>query len=293
MKIVIAIGGNALLQRNQKQDISTQRVNVKLTCQSIAKLAQDHQVILTHGNGPQIGLLALQETYPLDILSAESQGMIGYLLAQELRNQLPEHSISVVLTQVEVLTDDPAFLNPTKFIGPLYTKDQMQRLRQQYPWEFHLDGDKFRRVVPSPLPHKILEIDTLKSLSNSGFLVICAGGGGIPVVQKEGQYQGIAAVIDKDFTSSLLAEALNADRLMILTDVSNVMLEWDTPTAKAIKKIKASELEQLTFTTGSMAPKVLAACQFVKHTQKIAHIGLLSEAEAMLNEMAGTVISVT
>lgn len=298
MRIVIAIGGNALLQRGEPLEIDIQQQNIKKACAAISKIALEHEVIITHGNGPQVGLLALQAaayqqgpTYPFDVLGAESQGMIGYLLAQEFINQLPAKKIVTLLTQVTVDQQDPAFKHPTKFIGPLYDQQQAEQLIAEHSWQFSREGAHFRRVVPSPLPRAIVEIETIRDLIAVKSLVICAGGGGIPVVRdNNNHYHGIEAVIDKDFTTALLAEQLNADRLLLLTDIPQVMLHWGEANATPVEKITYSELEQFSFAEGSMKPKVAAACQFVKNTQRLAHIGLLSEAEKILEQTAGTTI---
>ena len=299
MRIVIGIGGNALIQRGQTPEVLTQRTNIKKACEAISALAHHHEIIITHGNGPQIGLLSLQSEaykevapYPFDVLNAESQGMIGYLLAQELMNQLPNKKIVVMLTQIEVALDDPAFSTPEKFIGQIYTQEQVAALAPKKTWQFAQDGDFFRRVVPSPLPKKILEIDSIQSLLAQDRIIICVGGGGIPVVRNAitQQYSGVEAVIDKDFASALLAEKLHADRLLLLTDVPNIMLDWGKPTAVAIKIIHKSDLEKISFASGSMGPKVAAACEFVNNTQNIAHIGLLDEAEKIIQQLAGTTI---
>lgn len=299
MRIVIGIGGNALIQRGQTPEILTQRANIKKSCKAISALAQYHEIILTHGNGPQIGLLSLQSEaykavspYPFDILNAESQGMIGYLLAQELMNQIPHKKIVVFLTQIEVAMDDPAFITPTKFIGQVYTQEQIEELRSQHTWQFAKDGDFFRRVVPSPLPKNIVEIESIRSLLNNDRIIICVGGGGIPIVHDSitKQYSGVEAVIDKDFSTALLAEQLQADRLLLLTDVSNVMLDWGKSSAFPLQRTHASYLEKIAFASGSMGPKVTAACRFVNNSQRIAHIGLLSEAEKIIQQLAGTTI---
>lgn len=298
MRIVIAIGGNALLLRGQPLEIDNQRCNIKNACASIAQIAEQHEVIVTHGNGPQIGLIALQAaaykqvtTYPLDVLGAESQGMIGYLLAQELKNQLPDQKIAVILTQVMVAPDDPAFNKPTKFIGPIYTKEEAQHLVEKCQWNFAKDGNHLRRVVPSPLPQEIVEIATIRALVNDKTLVICTGGGGIPIIRdSKNHYSGVEAVIDKDFATALLAEQLNADCLLLLTDVANVIASWGEPGERPIDIIKRQEIETLSFACGSMGPKVAAACQFVKNTSKIAHIGLLTDAIHIVQHKAGTTI---
>lgn len=298
MRIVIGIGGNALLQRGQPLEISAQRANVKKACEALKELTHEHEIIITHGNGPQVGLLALQAAaykevtvYPFDVLGAESQGMIGYLLAQELTNQLPNKNIVNVLTQVEVKIDDPAFLNPTKFVGPVYTEEQAQTLISERNWQFGKDGSYFRRVIASPLPQRILEINSIQALLNKDTIVICVGGGGIPVVRDlKGPYQGVEAVIDKDFATALLAEQLKADRLILLTDVEQVMNNWGTDDSSAIHDIKVTDLEKISFPSGSMGPKVKAACQFVHNTHHLAQIGSLSNANLIIQQLSGTTI---
>lgn len=298
MRIVIGIGGNALLQRKQKPEIATQQLNVRQACQAIAPLMVKHQIIITHGNGPQVGLLAEQAAayqavspYPLDVLTAESQGMIGYLLMQEFQNLLPSKKIAVLLTQVAVDAHDRAFAKPTKFIGPVYSKEASQEIAKNTHWKFAADGDYFRRVVPSPLPKAILEIDTIRLLVESQIVVICVGGGGIPVVySSDKKYSGIEAVIDKDMATAVLAEELNADHLMLLTDVPNVFENWHTNKSSPINRMSAKEIAKLSFASGSMQPKVQAACQFVQHTGHVVHIGLLTEAAAILAQKAGTTI---
>ena len=298
MRVVIGLGGNALLQRGQSPDVNAQRANIHRVCQAIVPLIKQHQLILTHGNGPQVGLLALQAeayqevpAYPLDVLGAQTQGMIGYLLSQELMNQLPEKWVVTLLTQVMVDIDDAAFKNPSKFIGPVYTSQQIEALRAAHSWDFKQDGTYWRRVVPSPLPRKILEIEMIKQLVELGALVICGGGGGIPVVQQaSGCFSGVEAVIDKDWTTALLAKEMHADRLLFLTDTTHVFKGWGTSQATPIKKITVSEMEKLSFASGSMGPKVQAACAYVRKTGNRAYIGALQEAEVILAEETGTMI---
>lgn len=299
MLIVVALGGNALLQRKQPQEEENLIKNIEIAVKSIASLAKDHTVILCHGNGPQVGLLALQadaykevKPYSLDVLCAESQGMIGYLLQKSLYNKLKIKLVTTILTQVIVDADDIAFKKPTKPIGPVYTKEQADKYEKEKNWHFAADNDSFRRVVSSPKPLEIIELPLIKLLSESGSLVICAGGGGISVVRNnKGYLTGIESIIDKDLTAAKMAEGLNADALMILTDVDGVYKEWGKPNAELIRSITMKELEQMSFASGSMAPKIEAVCNFIKATNKKAMIGTLGEATKLLSGEKGTTIS--
>ncbi|MBS0352087.1 MAG: carbamate kinase [Proteobacteria bacterium] len=295
MNLVVALGGNALLKRGEPLTIAMQKKNIEQASRHLAKIAQSHSIVLTHGNGPQVGLLALQsaaaktDDFSLDILGAESEGMIGYMLEQEMRNQLPKKPIATLLTQVEVDPRDAAFRDPAKFIGPVYTQEQSLQLAAIHPqWQFKQDGSNFRRVMASPEPKNILELTAIQFLIHSDFLVICCGGGGIPVVKRGGCYYGIEAVIDKDLSAALLAEQLSADGLLMLTDVKAVMSNWNTPQAQPIRKISIEELQKENFPPGSMGPKVQAAINFVKASGKAAYIGALEEAEWILQGKAGT-----
>lgn len=298
MLVVIALGGNALLQRGQPLEADTQRHNIQTAARAIAAIAQTHTVIVTHGNGPQVGLLALQaeaysrvRPYPLDVLGAETEGMIGYLMEQELRNCLPERQVVTLLTQVEVDAGDSAFAQPTKPIGPLYAKADAEHLAAERGWAIAPDGNGYRRVVPSPEPRRILELPTIQLLVQVGALVICAGGGGIPVVvDPSGVIRGVEAVIDKDLAAALLAIALKADALLLLTDVDAVYTNWGSATATPLREATPPQLRQQTFAPGSMAPKVEAACRFVEATHHLAGIGRLDEAAALLAGNAGTLI---
>jgi carbamate kinase len=296
MLVVIALGGNALLQRGQSLAATVQLRNIEVAAEAIAQIAHTHQVVVTHGNGPQVGLLALQATayravppYPLDVLNAETEGMIGYLIEQQLRNQLPGRQVVTLLTQVEVDANDAAFAQPTKPIGPLYTQAEAEQLAAEQGWAIAADGDAYRRVVPSPEPRRILELATIRLLVEAGALVICAGGGGIPVViTPSGGIRGIEAVIDKDLAAALLAIALNADALLLLTDVDAVYTEWHSPAAQPLPDATPQQLRQYRFTPGSMGPKVEAACRFVEATQSLAGIGRLEDAASILVGQAGT-----
>jgi carbamate kinase len=301
MRIVIALGGNALLRRGEAMSADNQRENVITAAQQIARIAPNNELVIAHGNGPQVGLLALQNAaysqvspYPLDVLGAETEGMIGYMIEQELGNLLPiETPLATILTQVEVDAADPAFKTPTKPIGPVYSKEDADRLSTEKGWSIAPDGDKFRRVVASPRPKRIFEIRPVKWLLEHGTIVICAGGGGIPTCyDKAGKLHGIEAVIDKDLCSALLAEELNADLLVIATDVSATFIDYGKPTQKAIASAHPDELERLGFAAGSMGPKVQAACEFARNTGKVAVIGSLSDIEAIVQGDAGTRVSI-
>ncbi|QBC43855.1 carbamate kinase [Iodobacter fluviatilis] len=300
MRIVIALGGNALLRRGEAMSADNQRENVIIAVKQIARVAPKNELVIAHGNGPQVGLLALQNAaysqvspYPLDVLGAETEGMIGYMIEQELGNLLPvETPLATILTQVEVDAADPAFNNPTKPIGPVYSKEDADRLATEKGWSIAPDGDKFRRVVASPRPKRIFEIRPVKWLLEHGTIVICAGGGGIPTCyDKEGKLHGIEAVIDKDLCSALLAEELNADLLVIATDVSATYINYGKSTQKAIASAHPDELERLGFAAGSMGPKVQAACEFASNTGKVAVIGSLNDIEAIVQGKAGTRVS--
>jgi len=300
MRIVIALGGNALLRRGQALTAENQRHNVEIAAAALLPIAREHQLVITHGNGPQVGLLALQDSaykedvhYPLDILDAETEGMIGYLIEQEMSNLLPaDHRCATLLTQIEVDPHDPAFLHPTKPIGPVYNEAEAQRVAEARGWTIAPDGRSFRRVVPSPRPLRILELGVIKLLLENQVIVICAGGGGIPVVCREdGHLVGVEAVIDKDSASSLLARELAADALIMLTDVDAIYKNWGQSNAAAIRRISSREVSQLAFAAGSMAPKVEAACEFVEQTGGIAGVGRLQDAQAIIAGKAGTVIT--
>ncbi|MGE5027326.1 MAG: carbamate kinase [Betaproteobacteria bacterium] len=299
MRIVIALGGNALLRRGEPPTATNQRRNVKIAAGALVPVANRHDLVISHGNGPQVGLLALQgalckpdETYPLDILDAETEGMIGYLIEQELGNLLPDRRCATLLTQIEVDPNDPAFGHPDKPIGPIYTEIEAQRLARERGWNMAPDGGQFRRVVPSPGPQRIFELSVIELLVSQGVIVICAGGGGIPTVRREdGSLVGVEAVIDKDLASALLARELKADALLLLTDADAVYHGWDTPAARAIRHATPQDLHEFDFAAGSMGPKVRAACEFVEQTGGMAGIGQLSDAMAILDGKAGTMIA--
>ena len=300
MRVVVALGGNALLKRGEPMTAEVQRANVRVAAKALAPIAREHQLVISHGNGPQVGLLALQgaaykpdEAYPLDVLGAETEGGIGYMIEQELGNLLPfEVPFATLLTMVEVDGDDPGFQSPTKFVGPVYEKAVADKLAAEKNWIFKQDGDRWRRVVPSPLPKRIFEIRPIKWLLEKKAIVICAGGGGIPTMYGEdGKLRGIEAVIDKDLCSSLLATQLEADLLVIATDVNAAFIDFGKPTQKAIGQAHPDDMEKLGFAAGSMGPKVQAACEFARQTGKTAVIGSLSDIEAIVQGSAGTRIS--
>lgn len=296
MLIVAALGGNALLRRGQRMDQAVQQRNVDAAVRSLAALASEHRLVITHGNGPQVGLLALAqeayrdaEPYSLDVLGSETQGMIGYLVEEALREALPCHEVATLLTQVLVDRADPAFARPTKPIGPAYPEAKARSLAEQHGWTVAAEGDAFRRVVPSPAPQRILEMAAIRLLVDHQVTVICAGGGGVPVVtDASGAWHGVEAVIDKDHTASLLARELRADLLLLLTDVDAVRKGWGTEAERRISMATPLALRRERFAEGTMAPKVEAACQFVEATGNRAAIGCLDQAEAILRGLAGT-----
>ena len=293
----MALGGNALLRRGEPMDVGVQRANVKLAAEAVAAIAREHRVVVTHGNGPQVGMLALQNeattdvpAYPLDVLDAESEGMVGYLLEQELGRHLPRARLATLLTQVVVSPGDPAFRNPTKPVGPVYDEAEARRLASERGWAVAPDGGSWRRVVPSPAPRQIVEIETIRILVDHGVTVTCVGGGGIPVVPDgEGGLRGVEAVIDKDLAAAVLATALRADALLLLTDVDGVHRHWpdDGP---PIREASVRELRSLRLAAGSMQPKVDALCRFVEGGGALGAIGALEDAGAILQGHAGTVV---
>jgi len=298
MRIVVALGGNALLKRGEPMTHLAQHTNVRVAAVALADLARDHQIIVAHGNGPQVGLMALQAAayapgtlWPLDVLGAETEGMIGYLIEQELMNALPPGSqVATLLTRVLVDRLDPAFDQPTKPIGPVYTTQEGKEVGMEHHWSMVSEPTGgLRRVVPSPLPVAILGLEPIRLLVEAGICVICAGGGGIPVIRNEGgQMEGVEAVIDKDRTAGLLATALRADVLLMLTDVAAVFANWGGPDQVALVNTTPTELENMTFAPGSMGPKVTSACGFVRGGGKLAGIGRLQDARAIIEGQAGT-----
>lgn len=296
MRVVVGLGGNALLRRGEPLTGEVQRENMLTAAKAVAEVARDHALVLTHGNGPQVGLLALQDAsmpesgnFSLDVLGAETEGMIGYLLAQALHNELPDLRVATLITQVEVDPSDPAFGAPTKPVGPVYSEEQARAIGAKRGWNLAADGDGFRRVVPSPVPKRVLEIETIRLLVEAGTVVICAGGGGIPVVlDRAGRVRGVEAVIDKDRSTALVAWELEADALLLLTDVPAVMAHWGTPEERPLDVLTVDDVANGTFPTGSMGPKVEAAAAFVRATGGIAAIGALEDAAAILQGEAGT-----
>jgi carbamate kinase len=297
MRIVAALGGNALLRRGEPLDLPTQRANARVAARALAELARAHELVVTHGNGPQVGLLALQSATgdtptPLDVLGAESEGMIGYVLAQELRNALSGREIVTVLTQVVVDPGDAAFDHPSKPIGPVYpTRSQARAAADGARWALARDGRYWRRVVASPEPRAIVEIDSIERLTTAGAVVICAGGGGVPVAHgADGLLTGVEAVVDKDLTAALLARELEADALLLLTDVDAIHLDHGLPTERPVADATPEELRALALEAGSMAPKAEAAARFAALTGGSAAIGRLEDAPALLTGRAGTTV---
>jgi carbamate kinase len=299
VRVLVALGGNALLKRGEPMTDEMQRTNVRTAAAALAPVAERHQLIVSHGNGPQVGLLALQaaayhdvEPYPLDILGAQTEGMIGYLIEQELGNLLPaEVPLATILTMVEVDADDPAFGSPTKFVGPQYDDAAAERLRESKGWDFRRDGDRLRRVVPSPQPKRIFEIRPIRWLLDKDVVVICTGGGGIPTTwdrSKERTLMGVEAVIDKDLASELLAREVEADLFVMATDVDGVYDGWGTPDQRRLSTVTADELAGMDFAAGSMGPKVEAAIRFVRATGKRAAIGSLDDIEKIVEGSGGT-----
>ena len=299
MRVVVALGGNALLKRGEPMTAEVQRANVRTAAPALAKVAGKHQLVLSHGNGPQVGLLALQaaayedvEAYPLDVLGAQTEGMIGYVLEQELGNILPEEvPFATILTMVEVDPDDEAFSDPTKFVGPIYQRDDADRLAAEKGWFFKQDGDAWRRVVPSPEPRRIFEIRPIRWLLDKGAVVICAGGGGVPTMftsSDERTLVGVEAVIDKDLASELLAREVEADLFVMATDVDGVYADWGTPGQRRLVRVTPEDLRGQPFAAGSMGPKVEAAARFVERTGKRAAIGGLDEIQGIVDGNAGT-----
>lgn len=299
MRIVIALGGNALLRRNQPMTAANQRANIRLACEHIARVAPGNEVVIAHGNGPQVGLLALQaaaytdvEPYPLDVLGAQTEAMIGYVIEQELGNLLPHQALATLLTQIEVARDDPAFDDPSKPIGPVYDRATAERMSADKGWNVKQDGKHWRRVVASPRPRRILAIEAIRHLLEHDTIVVCAGGGGIPTAfDGEGRLTGVEAVIDKDLASSLLARELGADLLVIATDVDGVYRGFGTEHAVRIDSATPDDLDGLDLPAGSMGPKGDAAAQFARATGRRAAIGALTDIAAIVAGDAGTQVT--
>jgi len=305
VRVVVALGGNALLRRGEPLTAENQRANARVACRALAPVALEHELVISHGNGPQVGLLALQgsaytavEPYPLDLLGAQTEGMIGYLIQQELGNELPaDRRLASLLTLIEVDPTDPAFDDPSKPIGPIYSEGEATSLGREKGWVFKPDGDSFRRVVPSPLPRRIYGLESVEWLLERGCVVVCAGGGGIPVMHTDEpvpagtRLVGVEAVIDKDLASALLAEDLRAERLAIVTDVDAVYTNWGTPEQSAIRRASPAALAAEDFAQGSMGPKVAAACAFVERTGGRAVIGSIADTPALLRGESGTTVT--
>jgi carbamate kinase len=302
MRIVVALGGNALLRRGEPMTAEVQRANVRVAAEALAVVAREHRLVISHGNGPQVGLLALQgaaykpdEVFPLDVLGAQTEGSIGYMIEQELGNLLPfEVPFATILTMIEVDPNDPAFGDPTKFIGPVYAKAEADRIAEEKGWRFKQDGDKWRRVVASPQPRRVFEIRPIRWLLEHGTIVICAGGGGIPTMYEPGAERklvGVEAVIDKDLASELLAREVAADLFVMLTDAEAVYVDWGKPSQKQIRRASPARLGEFSFAAGSMGPKVDAACRFATATGKSAAIGALKDLPLILAGKAGTTVA--
>ncbi|MDX1384283.1 MAG: carbamate kinase [Thermoanaerobaculia bacterium] len=297
MRIVVALGGNALLQRDEPPTAANQRQNVRIAARALAPLSEGNQLLISHGNGPQVGLLALQaehfnreEPIPLDVLGAQTEGMIGYMIEQELGNLLPfEQPLATILTMVEVDPADPAFQKPTKPIGPVYSERQARRLAARRGWSIAADRGGYRRVVPSPRPKRIFEIRPIRWLLDQGVIVVCTGGGGIPTAYAaDGTLRGAEVVVDKDLASAVLAREVGAERLILATDVEGVFLDWGTPEQRLLDRVTPDELDGLDLAAGSMGPKVEAAATFVRETGGVAAIGALEDLQRLAAGEAGT-----
>ena len=296
----MALGGNALLRRGQALNAENQRENIRIAVRQLAELHKNHQLVIAHGNGPQVGLLALMDEaytavdpYPLDVLGAETVGMIGYMIEQELGNIIPvDDHIVTVLTQILVDPQDPAFTKPSKPVGSIYDQPEAERLQKEKGWSMAPDGQHFRRVVPSPLPRRIIEINAIRMLVDSGIVVICAGGGGIPTAyDQDKKLYGVEAVIDKDLAAALLSRELDAEMFVMLTDVANVSNGFGSPHQRPIKAAHPDALERMDFADGSMGPKIRGACQFVRETGHNSAIGQLSDLVDIMRGVAGTLVS--
>jgi carbamate kinase len=299
VRLVVALGGNALLQRGEQPADSIQRHHVEDAVTQLSQLARENELIITHGNGPQVGLLAVEsandpeltQPYALDVIGAQTQGMIGYWLLQALVNALPGRKVASLVTQTLVSAEDPAFEHPTKFVGLVYDEAEARRLAALNHWSIAHDGAHWRRVVASPEPQAVLGLMAVEALAKSGVIVVCTGGGGIPVVRSsDGHLSGVEAVIDKDLATAVVACELHADAMLILTDVAGVMADYGTPEERVISKISAKELRGMSFAAGSMGPKVEAACRFAEGTGHRAVIGLLDESLGLLDGSSGTTV---
>jgi carbamate kinase len=302
VRIVVALGGNALLQRGQVPDAEAQTHNIRTAMRALAPLTDDHQVVITHGNGPQVGVLAMEsaadprltKSYPFDALGAMTQGLIGYWILQAIGNERPYRQLASIINQTLVSADDPAFADPTKFVGEVYAEPEAKTLAAKHGWQVAADGDRWRRVVPSPRPREIIETKLIDHLLDESIIVVCAGGGGVPVIRTAtGDLQGVEAVIDKDLSAALLANRLKADRLIVLTDVENVIDGYGTDRAKPIGHTTPAQLRALDLPRGSMGPKVEAVCRFVEQggRRTAAAIGNLAHAQSLLDGAAGTFVT--
>ncbi|MEV0820330.1 carbamate kinase [Nonomuraea rubra] len=300
MRVIVALGGNAVLRRGQRPDADVQLANVRAAARALARLAAEHELVITHGNGPQVGLLAMQSAadpelngpYPFDALGAQTQGLIGYWMQQALQNALPGRQVLAMVTQTLVSAVDPAFAEPAKFVGQVYEQEEAEKLAAEHGWTVRQDGRLWRRVVPSPAPQRVVETRLIRRMVGEGVIVVCAGGGGVPVVRDErGRLTGVEGVVDKDLTTAMLAEALDCDAFLSLTDVPRVMRAFGTPHQSEIGHTTPHELRALDFPAGSMGPKVEAVCRFVETTGDMAAIGRLEDAERILGGSAGTIVT--
>ena len=297
--VVVALGGNALLRRGQQPGSENQHRAVREAARLLAPVSKLTRLVVTHGNGPQVGLLSLMSEayepvapYPLDVLGAETEGQIGYMIEMELGNVVDHQHTVALVTRTVVDRDDPAFTDPTKFVGPVYDEAQARRLAAEMGWTVKPDGKAWRRVVPSPRPRRIVQLEAIRRLVDSGFLVVCAGGGGVPVIPTpDGRHEGVEAVIDKDLASSLLASTLGADTLVLATDVDAVYADWGTPDRRPLPRTTPSELRGLEFGAGSMGPKVEAALGFLEHGGRRAAIGALADVARLVAGVAGTQVT--
>ncbi|MFL5997982.1 MAG: carbamate kinase [Streptomyces sp.] len=300
MRIVITLGGNALLRRGDHPDAAVQQANIDRVVTAVAALALEHEVVITHGNAPQIGLLAMESAAdpvltspcPLDLLVAQTEGLIGSLLVRALYDTLPGRKIAAVVTHTLVRADDPAFGRPAKRVGPVYPRDVAHSLARRRGWHIAKDATGWRHVVASPAPQGIVETETIRDLLSCGALVICAGGGGVPVTADNdtGALHGAEAVVDKDLTAALLAEELKADFLLILTDVPNVYSDYGTPDQRPVLDVTPDALRRGDFPDGSMGPKTEAAARFVERTGGLAAIGALDAAYQIVHGRSGTLV---
>ncbi len=300
MRVVAALGGNALLERGEPPDSGIQQGHITSAVAALAPVARDHELIITHGNGPQVGLLAMESArdpaltrpYPFDVLGAQTQGMIGYWLVQALQNALPGRLAGCLICRTLVAADDPAFSHPVKFVGPVYDAATARELAARYDWQVRQDGAAWRRVVPSPEPVELLDLPLIRALLAAGAIVVCSGGGGVPVARDSaGTLRGVEAVVDKDLTAALLACLVRAEALLLLTDVESVQENFGTDHAQPIHLATPGELRARPFPAGSMGPKVDAACRFAEATGAMAAIGRLDDAEALLQRKAGTIVA--